>query len=155
MRMMSRPAMPNGWALMNCQSALGRLGSVSTAAVVAIVAMASCPSVQPDAWVEPSVEQVDHQIDENEAGRDKEHETLDEVEVTARGRIDEQFADAIDVEHLLGDHQAADQEGELEADHGNDRQQRVAQGVAPHNEPGPHALGLGGADIVLAHDLKQ
>src|SRR5262245_21234609 len=153
--MMTRPAMPKGWALMNCQSAFGRLGSVSTAAVVAIVAMASASSVQPNARIEPTVEQVDRQIDKDEAGGDKQHEPLDQVEVAACGRIDEQFADAIDVEYLLGDHQTADQEGELEADHGDDGQQRVAQGVAPHDEPGPYAFGLGGADIVLAHDLQQ
>src|SRR5262245_1313287 len=153
MRMMKRPAMPNGWALMNCQSALGRLGSVSTAAVVAIVAMASRPLVQPNPRVEPTVEQVDRKIDENKAGGDKEYETLDEIEVAACRRIDEQFADAVDVEHLLGHHQAADQERKLETDHRDDGQQRIAQGVSTHDQPGPDTLRLGGADVVLTHDL--
>src|SRR5262245_63514619 len=104
MRIMMRPAMPKGSALMNCQIALGRLGSVSTAAVVAIVAMATRSSVQPYARVEPTVEEVDREIDENETGGDKEYETQDEIEVAACGRIDEQFADVVDVEHLFGNH---------------------------------------------------
>ena len=88
-------------------------------------------------------------------GGDEQHEALDQIEVAARGGVDEQLADAVDVEHLLGDDQPADQERELEADDGDDGQQRVAQGMAAHDEPGPHALGAGGADIVLAHHLEQ
>src|SRR5262245_9803923 len=151
---MKRPAMPKGCALMNCQSALGRLGRVATA-VAAIVAMASRPSVQPDAWVEPTVKQVDREIDEDEAGRDEQYETLNEIEVAAGGSVDKQLADAVDVEDLLGHDQAADQERELEADHGDDGQQRIAQGVPAHDEPRPYAFGPGRADVVLAHDRQQ
>src|SRR5262245_53997925 len=152
---MNRPAMPNGCALMNCQSAFGRFGTVSASAAVAIVAMASCPLVQPNAGVEPAVEQVDHQIDEDEAGRDEEDETLNEIEVTARGGVDKELADAVDVEHLLGHHQAADQERELKTDDGDDRQQGVAQGMPTHDQPGPYPFGPGGADVVLTHDFEQ
>ena len=64
--------------------------------------------------------------------------------------LHEQLADAVEVEHLLGHDQAADQEGELEADHGDRRQQRVAQRVARDHELLVHALGARGADVVLA-----
>src|SRR5215510_12948812 len=152
---MTSPAMPKGSALMNCHIALGRLGSVSTAAVVAIVAMTSRPLAQPNARIEPTVEEVNREIDENEAGGDKEYETLDQIEVAACGRIDEQFADAIDVEHLLGHHQTADQERELKADPGDDGQQCVTQRVPTHDQAGPDSFGPGRVDIVLTHDLQQ
>ena len=92
-------------------------------------AMESPPQFRRMRGIEEGIEQVDEQIDEDEDRGDQQHEALDQREVAARRRIDEQLADAVEVEHLLGDDEAADQEGELEADHGDDRQQRVAQGV--------------------------
>ena len=80
---------------------------------------------------------------------------LDQFEVAARGGVHEQLADAVDVEHLLGDNEAADQEGKLEPNQAHHRQKRVAQGVPAHDEPGPYALGARGADVILAHHLEQ
>ena len=68
----------------------------------------------PDARIEHRVEQVDDQIDQHVERRDQHHHALDQREVVARNALHEQLADAVQVEHLLGDDEAADQEGEFE-----------------------------------------
>ena len=115
----------------------------------------SVSPAQADARVEPSIEQVDHKIDEDEGHGNQQHETLDEREVAAGGRVDEELADAVDVEDLLGDDEAADQEGELEADDGDDRQHGIAHGVAARDDAAEDALRARRADVVLTHDFEQ
>src|SRR2546423_10625011 len=145
--MMRKPKTPSGWLLTNSQKRFGRSGIVSswTEGVVATVAMAPVPSRQADARIEPAIEQIHEQVHEDEDGGDQQHQALNEVEIAARGGVDEELADAVDVEHLLGHDEAADQERELEADDGDDRQHGVAQRVAAHDQVRPHALVAGGA----------
>src|SRR5436189_5881527 len=77
-----------------------------------------------DARIEHRVEQVDRQIDENVECRDQHHHALDEREVIAGDALYEKLSDAVEVEHLLGDHKPADQEGEFETDHRDGGEQR-------------------------------
>ena len=70
-------------------------------------------------------------------------------------RLEHQPAEARQVEHVLDDDGAGQQEGELQADDGQHRDQRVAQRVPPQRLPPAQALGAGGADIVLAQRLEQ
>src|SRR5581483_3435206 len=135
--MMRKATTPSGCTLMNCHSALGRLGSASTGmeGVPATVAM-GWPSAQADAGIEQAVEQVHGEVHEHEDGGNEQHETLDQIEVAARGGVDEQLADAVDVEYLLGDDEPADQERELEAHHRHHGQHGVAQRVPAHDETG-------------------
>src|SRR6516225_4200780 len=66
--MISSPTDPSGWLLMNCSAALPRLGSARSAGagVVATMAMAAAAhSAQADARIEPAIEQVDQQVEED------------------------------------------------------------------------------------------
>src|SRR5438046_1492141 len=86
------------------------------------------PSTQParsvvaDPRIQHHVDHVDHEVDEDEDRREEQHQGLDERVVAVRDRVDEQLADAVEVEDLLGDDEAADEEREFEADDGDDWQ---------------------------------
>ena len=71
--------------------------------------------------------------------RDQHDQGLGQRVVAVRDRLDEQQAEAVQVEHLLGDHEPAEQERELEADHGQHRQHRVLQRVAREDQLRPRA----------------
>src|SRR5262245_18871054 len=118
--MITKLTAPSGCWRENSSSALrGRGFAAAVGRVGASIAMAS---IVPDARVEDGVEQVDHEVDHDvDYGQQHDH-ALDQGEVVARHALDEQLADAVEIEHLLGDDEPADQEGELDADHGNGRQ---------------------------------
>src|SRR5262245_1608105 len=90
-----------------------------------------------DAGVEPGIGDVDEEVDEQEDGGDQHDERLGERVVAARDRLDEQHAQAVQVEHLLGDYQPAEQEGEFQADHGEHRKNGVLERVAREDELEP------------------
>src|SRR5690349_1169095 len=90
-------------------------GAVIGACTV-VVDMMPSPSGEADAWVKPGVEQVDDQIGEHEDRDGEHHQGLGQRVVLVLHRLDEQSADAVEVEDLLGDHKAADQKCELDAD---------------------------------------
>ena len=62
---------------------------------------------------------------------------------------EQQLADAGNVEHRLGHDGAADQHGEGQPDHGQDRKESVAQGMLENNDPPLQPLGFRRPDIVL------
>ena len=62
------------------------------------------------------------------------HEGLDQRVVAVGHRLHEEQPEPVQVEHLLGDHEAADEEGELERDHRQHRQHRVLERVARQDE---------------------
>jgi hypothetical protein len=80
---------------------------------------------------------------------------LRERVVAARNRLDEQHAQAVQVEDLLGYHQPAEQERELEADDRQHRQDRVLQRVPRENQLEPQSLGARGADVILAQHFEH
>ena len=86
---------------------------------------------------------------------DQHHEVLHDRIVAPADRLDQEAGDAGDVEHGLGDDQAADQERRLDADHGDDRQNGVLQRVMIIDRSLGGALGAGGADIILPQDLQH
>src|SRR3989338_4716649 len=81
--------------------------------------------------VEHAIEHVDREVREHDDDRDEHHEVLDDRVVAPEDRLDQEACHPRQVEHGLGDDEPADQEGELDADHGDDRQDRVLEGVAP------------------------
>src|ERR1044072_3550410 len=127
--MMRKPKTPSGWPLTNSQKRFGRAGIVAswTEGGVATVAMAPTLSRQADARIEPAIEQIHEQVHEDEYGGNQQHQALHEVEIAARRGVNEDLADGVDVEGLLGDAEPADQECELQADHGDDGQHGIAQ----------------------------
>ena len=58
------------------------------------------------------------------------------------------------VEDVLHDHCAADQDRQLQADQGDYRYEGIFGGVPDHNEPLLEPIGPGGADIVLPEHLQ-
>src|SRR5687767_14756130 len=75
------------------------------------------PSVA-DPRVEEHVREVDHQVDQYvDEGEEQDH-ALDGWEVARQHRIDRQPAEPRDGVYRLGDHHAADQDGDADADYG-------------------------------------
>ena len=72
-----------------------------------------------------------------------------------RDRLHEEQPEAVEVEHLLGDDEAADEERELERDHREHRQHRVLQRVPRQHQPLHQPLGPRRADVVLAQHLEH
>ena len=65
------------------------------------------------------------------------------------------MADARPGEDGLGQHRPGHQAGNREADHGHDRQQRVAQRMHPDDPARREPLGAGGAHVILVQDLEH
>ena len=84
---------------------------------------------RPQPGVDEVVGDVDEEADHDHDGGDQEHRALDLVEVAVADVVEEHPADAGQVEQLLDDHDAGDQAGELDAEHRDDRDRRVAQPV--------------------------
>src|ERR687891_2825416 len=104
----------------------------------------------PDPGIEPGIEHVDDEVGDHEYRCDDEDERLHERVVVVSDGVDEQLAEPVEVEDLFGHHQPAQQEGELEAHHGEDGQHRILERVAPEDQALPEALRPRGADVVLA-----
>src|SRR4029453_7866893 len=106
--------------------------------------LSSSASAVADAGVEHRVKQIDYEIGEDVEHGDQHHQTLDQGEIIVRHALHEQHADAVEVEHLLGDDEAPDEEGEFEPDHGDGRKQRVAQGVTRDHHPSKNTFATRG-----------
>ena len=68
---------------------------------------------------------------------------------------DQLRADPGPVERLLGQHGAAEQDRELQAGDGDDRDHRVAEGVVDDDAALADAAGAGRLDVVALHRLQQ
>ena len=135
--MMTAPMAPSGYCRARWRSFDQRLSSLSAASHRHGVdfdasighAFLHGPSRNTDARVERRVEQIDEEVHEHDNDGDEHHQVLHDRVVAPADRLDQEARDAGNVEHGLGDDQAADQEGGLDADDGDHRQQRVAQGM--------------------------
>src|SRR4029077_17855549 len=108
-----------------------------------------------DARVEEAVEHVHEEVREDDHDRDEHHQGLHDRVVPPQDRLHQEAREPGQVEDGLGHHEAADEERELDADHGHHRQDRVLERVAPDDDAAGLALGPRGADVVLAHHLEQ
>ena len=95
------------------------------------------------------------QVGQHEGGDDQHHQCLRHRVVLVLHGLHEEPANAVQIEHLLGDDEAADQKCRLDADQGHHRQQRVLQRVAVDDNPLDQALGPCGADIVFAQHFEH
>ena len=75
--------------------------------------------------------------------------------VAPQHRVRHPPPDAGPPEDDLDDHGALEQEAEREPDDGHGRDQRVAAGVTPDDDPLRQTLGPGGVDVVLAELLDE
>src|SRR5690606_31859204 len=85
---------------------------------------------QADAGVEPGVEQVGGQVGQGEAQHGYQGDGLQQGQVAAVDGEDQQAPQPRVVEDVFDDDQAADQPAGADGDHGDGRQQGVAQHVA-------------------------
>src|SRR5919197_1539268 len=161
--MSTAPAVPSGRRRMKSRtnranrrrpvSARYRLRATSSASrVIAVIRLAR--SSVPDPGVEHDVEHVHDEVDEDEDHREQQHQRLDQRVVTVSDRLDEELAEPVEVEDLLGHDEPADEERELERDDRDDREQRVAQRVPDDDEALAYALRPRRAHVILAQHLE-
>ena len=92
---------------------------------------------------------------DHDGERADEHDAERRGQVAAEDGVDGHEAEAVDVEDALGDHRAADEQRDVEAEHGHDRRQARAQAVAEDHAALGEALGAGRAYEVLAEGVEQ
>src|SRR5262245_16332491 len=116
------PAAPSGFfrakrasAVQRPPRARGRAGAAISTPLTAIA----------HARIEDAVEHVDQQIAQDHDHRDEHHEVLHDRIVAPEYRLDQEPRDPRQIEDGLGDHEAADQKRELDADDRDDREHRV------------------------------
>src|SRR5450631_1704262 len=112
-------------------------------------------SAVPHSGVNDGVEHVDDDVRHDQEDCPDDDHAHDDRQVELVDRIDRQLAQALQAEGLLGEDGAAEQTAEVEAEDGDDRGERGAQGVLAHHRPGRQALGPRGPDVVLPHRLQH
>ena len=95
------------------------------------------------------------QVDEDEERREHRHDGLHERVVAAEDRVHRQPADPGPGEDRLGDDRAPEQDAELEADDGDERNGRVLQRVLVGHHEGADPGGAGGPHVVLGQHLQH
>src|SRR5205807_8306634 len=93
----------------------------------------SPPSLVADSRIEPRVEEVHDQVDEDETQCDDQHAALHQWKVTREDALHHQRADTRPGEDRLGEHRADQEVAGLHADDGDDRDERILQPVAQHD----------------------
>ena len=88
-------------------------------------------------------------VNDDQAGA-QEHGAHDDRDVEREHGVEGEPAEPRPVEDGLGQHDAVHERGEVEADHGQERQRRVAERVHADQAERADAAGAGGADVVLA-----
>src|SRR5262245_30469024 len=124
------PAAPSGLRRANCRAVDSQprrsawsVSSISVLASATIVIRDLPGSLAlPDAAVEPRIHDVDKEIREYGDCDHQHDQRLGHCIIVVGDGRDEQFAEPVEVEHLLGDHQPSDQEREFDADDGDHRQ---------------------------------
>src|SRR5712692_3180538 len=151
--MSTPPAAPSGFFRKKRPSAVhapprarGSAPTASSAGLTATIA---------DSRIQDAIQHVYGEVRQDHHDRDEHHEGLDDRVVAPEDRVHEEAGDAREVEHALGDDQAPDEKSELDPDHGDHRQHRVLEGVAPDDDAAGLALGPRRADVVLAQHLEE
>ena len=111
------------------------------------------PRAGADARVEQGVGEVDDEVDDDDQHGADEDDAEQQRRVAAGDRLLRQPAEARDGEDALDDDAAAEHRGRLQAEHGDERQQRVARDVAEDDAPARDAPGAGGEGEILAPGL--
>src|SRR6266850_3889654 len=162
----SRPTLsvPSQWPVPGRASALPRFclsgscgasAGAPTASASAASRMTAPKRLAADPGIDEAIEDVDEEVAHDEADRDQEYDALHERVVAREDGVHHEAADAGQGEDVLGDDGAADQRAELQPQHGDHRDERVAQHVAAHHASLRQALGARGAHVVLGERLQQ
>src|SRR5437773_11152421 len=95
--------------------------------------MDRAPPSTTDSGVDDDLEDVDGEVRHDDADRSEEDGPEDQRHVRGHDRIDGQLADAGPAEDPLHDHDAAEEEPQVEPDLTEHRPERVADRVAPQD----------------------
>src|SRR5262245_36521246 len=112
-------------------------------------------SVIADARVEDRVEEIHHEVDDHEGGGDEEHAALHQRVVARLDGAHHHGAEPRPREDGLREDRATQQKADLDAQHGDDRVDRILEHVTGYHRALGQALGACGADIVLSDDLEH
>src|SRR5690625_796443 len=134
-----------------------RMGAERQALVKALwlVAAAALRSVITDLRVESGVGEVHQQVDEHENKGDKEHRSLDEGQVAGADGVYQHAANAGPGEDGFGENGSAQKAAKLQTDHGDHRQQSVAEGVAQVHPRRRGSLRMCRTHVILAQGLDH
>ena len=109
----------------------------------------------PHPRIQEGIKQVDHEIDPNHCGAEKQVDSGDYRVVSVIEGIQQETTESRQVEDVLNNHGAPDQDRHLEANGGHDRDEGILDGVSHDNHPLLETLGPGSADIVLPEHLQH
>src|SRR6266536_5549048 len=118
-------------------------------------AMAAAGSAISDPGIDPAIEQVHGQVAQDEAHRDAQDHALHQWIVAREYRVHHEAPHPGQGEHVLGDHCSADQRAELEAEHGDDRDEGVLEHVATDDARLRKPLGPRGTHVVLRERVEH
>src|SRR5689334_18729006 len=92
-------------------------------------------SGEPDARIDPGVQEVDQQVDEDDDQGREDHDPHGDGVVELTERVHRDISEARHAEHILHDDRPAQGEGDVHAEHGHDGQHGVPQHVGAQDDP--------------------
>src|SRR5438034_2078570 len=108
-----------------------------------------------DPGIEDDVREIHREIDEHVNAGDADDDALDDGIVAPQHRRDDQAPQAGNVEDLLDDHRAGNQDRERDADDGHGRDHRVLERVLVDDGTLAQPLGPAGDDELLAQHVEH
>src|SRR6056297_21842 len=132
-----------------------RIAGAAPAGVAPEVAATFGRSVIADPRVKDAVKDIRDQVERHDEHSEDEADGLHHRHVGPADRLDQLVADAVDAKDLLGDQRAAEDRGHVERDDRHDGDQRVAQDMAQNHDAFSHALGAGGAHVILLQVVEH
>src|SRR5690625_2466250 len=134
-----------------------RMGAERQALVRALwlVAATALRSVIADLRVESGVGEVHQQVYEHENKGNKEHRSLDEGQVAGADGVDQHAANAGPGEDGFGEDGSPQEAATLQTDHGDRRQQGVAEGVAQVHPRRRGPLRMRRTHVILTQSLDH
>src|SRR5258705_8716896 len=101
-----------------------------------------------DPGVEEAIRHVHEQIREHVGDGGEQDDPLHQRIVLRKDRVDRELPDALSCEDGLDDHAPGEEAAQLQADHGHDRDERIAHRVAEHHGAPRQPLCARGADVL-------
>src|SRR5690606_21844425 len=133
--MVHRPISAPRLRLKSCQKDLNGPGGAETETVaLEVVPMSVSSPAMADARIGQPIQDIDAHIDDDDEGGDHQHAALDDRIVALLQAIDQPAPDARPGKDGFGQDRPRPQHADLQADHREHRQQRVAQGM-DHDHP--------------------